>query len=243
MEASGREERADIAARVGQLRAQLACAAQRFDRPPLLLAVTKQQPAQRINLLRAVGIDQIGESRVQEWRQKSADLDAAFALHWIGRLQTNKVRYIIDRVCLVHSLDRSALADELGHAAEAAGRRIPALVQVNIAGEQQKAGLPPEDILPFLRHYGGHSGLAIQGLMAIMPLAAEAETLRPYFRQMRSWFEEIQKLHIPGIEMRHLSMGMSADCIVAAQEGATIVRVGSAIFGQRALVLPQDTPR
>ncbi|MCL2544880.1 MAG: YggS family pyridoxal phosphate-dependent enzyme, partial [Clostridia bacterium] len=191
------------------------------------------QPPERINLLAAAGIRQIAESRAQEWRDKSGRLLPGFELHWIGRLQTNKIKYIISQVCLVHSLDRVALAEELGRCAQQAGRRVPALVQVNIAGEAQKAGVPPGDLPHFLRQYGGHPGLLLQGLMAIMPEAEDPETLRPYFRLMRETFESVERQNIAGVRMRHLSMGMSADCIVAAQEGATIVRVGSAIFGSR----------
>jgi pyridoxal phosphate enzyme (YggS family) len=231
VETSTQSAREAIVDNVRRIRKQLAKASERYDAPPLLLVVTKQQPAERINLLRAADIDQIGESRVQEWRQKTSALDPAFSLHWIGRLQTNKIRYIIEQVCLVHSFDRPALAEELGKQARQVGRRVPALAQVNIAGEAQKAGLAPGEVLPFLRQYGGHPGLEIQGLMTIMPLVADPEILRPYFREMRSRFEEIQKMHIPGVEMRHLSMGMSADYVVAVQEGATIVRIGSAVFG------------
>ena len=229
-------EREALARRVGRLQEALAQASRRFGAPPLLLVVTKEQPAERINLLAAAGISQIAESRAQEWRDKSGGLLPGFELHWIGRLQTNKIKYIIDQVCLVHSLDRPALAEELGRCGERAGRRIPALVQVNVASEAQKAGLPLEDVPRFLRQYGGHPGLRLQGLMAIMPDLKEneePEVLRPYFRLMRQTFESLAGQTIAGVEMRRLSMGMSADCIVAAQEGATIVRVGSAIFGSR----------
>ncbi len=227
------QEQERIIERVQMLRESLALAARRFGAPPQLLAVTKQQQPERINLLAAAGIREIAESRVQEWQAKAGQLNPDFALHWIGRLQTNKIRYIIGQVYLLHSLDRPALADELGRYAEQAGRRVPALVQVNIAGETQKAGVDPGDLVPFLRQFGQHPGLDLQGLMAIMPLAEDTETLRPYFRQMRETFDALQKQTISGVSMRHLSMGMSADCTVAAQEGATIVRVGSAIFGPR----------
>jgi len=227
-------EREQLAQRVDRLREALGQASRRFGAPPLLLAVTKEQPPERVNLLAAVGITQIAESRAQEWRDKSGGLLPGFELHWIGRLQTNKIKYIIDQVCLVHSLDRPALAEELGRHGQRAGRRVAALVQVNVAKEAQKAGLPIGDLPHFLRQYGGHPGLELQGLMAIMPDLnedEEPETLRPYFRLMRETFESVAGQNIAGVEMRHLSMGMSADCIVAAQEGATIVRVGTGIFG------------
>ncbi len=220
-----------LADRIGALRQDLATAGQRWGAPPLLLAVTKTQPAERINLLENLGICDIGENRVQDWLEKEHQISNKFQLHWIGRLQTNKVKYIIGRVCLIHSLDRTELAEEIGRLSAKLGRATPVLVQVNIAGEPQKGGLPPEALLPFLKTYGQHPGLSIQGLMAIMPQADDPETLRPLFVQMRKLFEHTKEQMLPGIEMRHLSMGMSADCIVAAQEGATIVRVGSALFG------------
>lgn len=234
MEQRSTEDQRRITERVQQLRAQLAAAARHFDQVPLLLAVTKQQPPERINLLRAAQVRAIGESRVQEWQGKRADLMSNFNVHWIGRLQTNKVKYIIRDVCLVHSLDRPALAEEIDACARAVNRRVPVLVQVNIAGEPQKAGVSPDDLERFMVQYGACPGVAIQGLMAIMPIAEDPESLRPYFRDMRERFESVQKKGIPGVEMRHLSMGMSADFLIAAQEGATIVRVGSAIFGTRA---------
>ena len=227
-----------LCARVARLQADLARASAPWGRPPTLLAVTKQQPAEVINLLEAASITQIGENRVQDWREKSADLLPSFALHWLGRLQTNKVKYIIEQVCLIHSLDRPALAEEIGRCAQGVGRRIPVLVQVNIAGEAQKAGLPPDEVERFLRAYAAHPGLEISGLMAIMPQADDPETLRPYFRALRAMFDDLQGKAVPGVAMRHLSMGMSADCLVAAQEGATIVRVGTALFGAGAGHIP-----
>ena len=228
------QEREEIHARIRVLQTRLAQAARRFDRSPQLLAVTKNHPAERINLLDGTGLTDIAESRVQEWREKSPQICPEFALHWIGRLQTNKVKYIIEKVCLIHSLDRPSLAEEIGRCGVAVHRRVPVLVQVNIAGEQQKAGLTPEDLIPFLRQYGEYPGLWIQGLMAVMPMAEQPEALRQYFREMRQRYDALQRQRIPGVEMHHLSMGMSADFIVAAEEGATMVRIGSAIFGSRA---------
>ncbi len=220
-----------LAGRVAALTQALAEAGRPWGAPPMLLAVTKTQPAERINRLENLGITAIGENRVQDWREKEHEISNKFQLHWIGRLQTNKIKYIIERVCLIHSLDRAELADEIGRCAAKLGRAVPVLVQVNIANEPQKGGMPPEALLPFLQVYGQHPGLSIQGLMAIMPQADDPETIRPLFQQMRKLFEHTKEQMLPGVEMRHLSMGMSADCIVAAQEGATIVRVGSALFG------------
>ncbi|MDR3051403.1 MAG: YggS family pyridoxal phosphate-dependent enzyme [Oscillospiraceae bacterium] len=228
-----RRDGEQITARADALRRALAEASAQWGVPPLLLAVTKEQPPDRINLLRAAGFADIAESRVQDWQKKANFVHPFFQLHWIGRLQTNKVKYIIESVCLIHSLDRPALADEIGRVAVTKGLRAPALVQINVAGEAQKAGLAPGDLSDFLAEYGPHPGLSIQGLMAVMPQAKDPQTLRPLFRRMRTLFDDTQKRRYPGVTMRHLSMGMSGDCIVAAQEGATIVRVGTALFGPR----------
>ncbi len=224
----------EIIRRVRDIQTELLHASRRFSRPPQILAVSKTQPPEAVNALRGTNLWDIGESRTQEWQAKKPCIDANFRLHWIGRLQTNKLKYIIEDVCLVHSLDRPALADALDVAACAVSRRVPVLVQVNIAGETQKAGIAPDELEHFLRQYGGSPGLAIEGLMAMMPVATDPDTLRPYFRDMRQRFDALQKRGIAGVPMLHLSMGMSADYRVAAEEGATIVRIGSAIFGSRA---------
>lgn len=202
-------------------------------RPPMLLPVTKTQPAELILPLAEAGVTQIGENRVQEITEKYPQLSGAFAIHLIGRLQTNKIKYIIGRVCMVQSLDRPALAQALDGRAQDAGVRMPVLIEVNIGGESQKAGIPPEEIEAFARDCARLPGLEVRGLMAVMPMVPDAEVLRPLFRQMRSAFERLRDLAIDGTEMCELSMGMTDDWRVAAQEGATILRVGSAIFGRR----------
>lgn len=201
--------------------------------PPLLLPVTKTQPIEAILPLAEAGVTQIGENRVQEIVEKYPQLSGAFGIHLIGRLQTNKIKYIIDRVCMVQSLDRPALAQALDGRAQDAGVRMPVLIEVNIGGEAQKAGIPPEEIEAFARVCARLPGLSVCGLMTVMPMVPDAEVLRPLFRQMRSAFERLRDLAIDGTEIRALSMGMSDDWRVAAQEGATILRVGSAIFGRR----------
>ena len=206
--------------------------------PPLLLPVTKMRPVSDILALRQAGVLAVGENRVQEIMEKYPDLSAAFAIHLIGRLQTNKIKYIIGRVSMVQSLDRLELARALDARAQAAGCRMPVLVEVNIGGETQKAGVSPETAEAFVRACGKLPGLAVRGLMAIMPLSREPEELRPLFRSMRQLFVMLRAQAIDGVEMQELSMGMSGDFRVAAQEGATIVRVGSAIFQESVAVTP-----
>lgn len=201
--------------------------------PPQLLPVTKTQPAAYIEPLKEAGLTTIAENRVQEIMEKYPVLSGDFSFHLIGRLQTNKIKYIIGRVCMVQSLDRPALAQALDRRAQDAGVRMPVLVEVNIGGEAQKAGIEPEEIEGFVRTCARLDGLHVRGLMAVMPLVSDAETLRPLFRNMRTAFDRLRDLAIDGADIQELSMGMSGDYRVAAQEGATILRVGSAIFGPR----------
>ena len=199
-----------------------------------ICAVTKTRDADEINLAWDAGIRTIGENRVQELMGKIDHLNPNFQVHLIGTLQTNKVKYIIDRVDMVQSLDRDALADELSRRAEAIHRVMDVLVQVNIAQEPQKGGISEEELPAFLQRCAALPGIRVRGLMAIMPLVDDPEEVRPYFKRMRTWFDRLRQENIENISMDILSMGMSGDCIVAAQEGATMVRLGRALFGARA---------
>jgi len=198
-----------------------------------ICAVTKTRDAETINPAYDCGIRIIGENRVQELMEKIDHLHPGFDIHLIGSLQSNKVKYIAGRIAMVQSLDRDSLAEELSRRALEHNRVIPALVQVNIAREPQKGGVSEEELPGFIRRCAQLPGIRIQGLMAIMPLAEDPEAVRPYFRQMRAWFERLRDADIENISMDVLSMGMSGDCIVAAQEGATLVRLGRALFGTR----------
>ncbi len=198
-----------------------------------ICGVSKTVDPDTVNLAWEGGIRTLGENRVQEVLGKLDRLDPRFSIHLIGQLQTNKVRQIIDKVAMIQSLDRDALADEISRRAVAAGVEMPVLVQVNIAREPQKAGIDEDLLLPFLERTAKLPGLRIEGLMAIMPIADDPEAVRPYFRRMRAWFDRLRDMDLPGVSMRTLSMGMSDDCLVAAQEGATMVRLGRALFGER----------
>jgi len=198
-----------------------------------ICAVTKTVDAETINLAYAAGIRTIGENRVQELMTKIDQLNPNYNIHLIGQLQTNKVRPVIGRAAMIQSLDRDALAQEISRRAVAAGTTVSALVQVNIAREPQKSGVDEDELPAFIRRCSELPGLHIEGLMAIMPFVDDPETIRPYFRQMRGWFDRLRDADLPGVEMNTLSMGMSGDCIVAAEEGATMVRLGRALFGAR----------
>ena len=198
-----------------------------------ICGVSKTIDPETINMAWDGGIRTLGENRVQELVGKLDRLNPAFEIHLIGQLQTNKVKYIVDRVAMIQSVDRDALADEIDRRATAAGRVMPVLVQVNSAKEPQKAGIDEEGLLPFIRRLSGMRGLRVDGLMAIMPIADDPEAVRPYFRRMREWFDRLKDMDIHNVSMNTLSMGMSDDCLVACQEGATMVRLGRALFGER----------
>ena len=198
--------------------------------PARLIAVTKTVTPEVVNGLKPLHVLDIGENRVQVALPKLPKIAPEFRLHWIGRLQTNKVKYIIDSVCMLHTLDRLALAQEADRRAGERGLVLPTLVQVNIAREPQKGGMPVDEVRPFLKRMSDFHQLRIQGLMSIMPLDASPQELQTLFRGMRRLFEELRDEGMEHIDMRELSMGMSHDYQIAAREGATMVRIGTALY-------------
>ena len=198
--------------------------------PARLIAVTKTVSRGVINALKPLKILDIGENRAQVALPKLPKIAPEFRLHWIGRLQTNKVKGIIDHVCMLHTLDRLALAQEVQRRAAEHGRVLPALIQINIAREPQKGGMPPEEALGFLRQMRDFPNIHVEGLMSIMPLGAPPDVLTTLFRGMRTLFEHLRDEAVEGVEMRELSMGMSNDYQIAAREGATMVRIGTALY-------------
>lgn len=227
----------ELAERLERVRARIAAAAARAGRSPdevTLVAVTKTVPAETIRRAWELGIRHVGENRAQELKAKQPALaDLPLIWHFVGRLQTNKVRDVVGRVGLVHSLDRWALAEAIDGRARRLGICQDCLVQVNVTGEPTKAGLPPEEVLPFLRRVAELPGIRVLGLMTIAPLAGGAEAARDAFRRLRGLAERLRREAPPRVEMRHLSMGMTGDFEVAIEEGATLVRIGTAIFGER----------
>lgn len=219
-----------IAQRLGAIEKNLITANDGRFQKPVVLPVTKTVGVEDILPLAKLGIYDIGENRVQEIREKAPQLGKDFRIHMIGRLQSNKVKYIIDSVYLIHSLDRLSLAKEIDIQAQKKGKVMPVLLQVNIAGEEQKGGIPPAQAEDFLAQVKDYSGLRVKGMMTMMPLSQTPQELRPYFKQMRQLFDTLKQRQIPHVQMDILSMGMSGDYVVAAQEGATLVRIGSAIF-------------
>lgn len=198
-----------------------------------LVAVTKTLGTDKIKAAVDYGMRDLGENRVQEILEKYPLFPADVRWHLIGHLQTNKVKYIVDKVYMIHSLDSIRLAEEIEKRAAAIDRVIPCLVQVNIADEDTKFGLKQEDAEDFIREMHHFPHIAVEGLMTIGPHVAEEETIRNVFRELRQLKEKLNNLALPAVKMRELSMGMSGDYPLAVREGATMVRVGTTIFGPR----------
>ena len=216
--------------RVAQVMETLKRESEPWGRCPRLIAVTKYSTPQEILPLKDLNVTDIGENRVQALRDKLPFLEGKFSIHLIGQLQSNKVKYIIKDVCLIHSLDHASLAQEIDRQAQKAGLRMPVLIQVNIAREPQKGGIAEEELFPFLRECARLPGLWVKGLMTMMPLGATEEEIVPLFTRMRALLDQCREEAVQGTDMTELSMGMSQDYALAARCGATMVRVGSALF-------------
>ncbi len=216
--------------RVAQVMDTLKRESEPWGRCPKLIAVTKYSTPQEILPLKDLNVTDIGENRVQALRDKLPFLEGKFSIHLIGQLQSNKVKYIIKDVCLIHSLDHASLAQEIDRQAQKAGIRMPVLIQVNIAREPQKGGIAEEEVFPFLRECARLPGLWVKGLMTMMPLGATEEEIVPLFTRMRALLDQCREEAVQGTDMTELSMGMSQDYALAARCGATMVRVGSALF-------------
>ncbi len=224
----------ELMKRVQSIREKLNRAAlERWGRAPEIIAVSKTVAAPLVNPVKEAGITHLGENRVQEILEKLPHLDASFQIDLIGQLQNNKVKYIIDKVAMIQSLDRESLAQEIDRRAQQHGVVMPVLIQVNIGNEPQKGGIAVDELFSFARKAAQLPGMDIRGLMAVMPNLGDDDALRPYFVQMRKLFEELRNEAIDRTHIEELSMGMSGDYELAAQEGATHVRIGSAIFGAR----------
>ena len=225
--------REEIQGRVARIRQELAEASDGKYPVPELVAVTKTHSPEEILPLAEAGITEIGENRVQELLAKLPELQDRFRIHLIGRLQRNKVRQIIGDVCMIQSVDSEPLAAEIHNRALAVQRRMPVLVEVSPAGEEQKGGVPFEETEAFLKRIAPLEGLEIRGLMAVMPLTDDEEYLDGLFARMRGLYDRLREKDLSGVAMEELSMGMSGDYRLAAAHGATMVRVGRAIFGPR----------
>jgi len=224
------------------VRERVAAAARRAGRDPgevRLVAVSKGVPPETVRLALEAGVTDLGESRVVEGEGKRVVLGALFPevrWHLIGHLQTNKALRAARCFDCVHSVDSVRVATALSAALSRLGRLtppLPVLVEVNVSGEETKYGVRPEETLELVRAASGLPGLAVRGLMTLAPLVRDAEEARPFFRHLAVLARKIAAEELPGVEMSLLSMGMSQDYEVAVEEGSTLLRIGTAIFGPR----------
>lgn len=225
---------------INSVRQDIRSAAAKAGRDPediLLLGVTKTVGTELMKRAYDCGIKDFGENRVQEFVKKSDIFDKEADLHinWhiIGRLQTNKVKYLDNRVVLIHSLDRMELAEALQKRGEKIDYVFPILIEVNVSGEDTKAGIEPENLKDFLLKLSQMGNIQVKGLMTIAPYSENPEDVRYVFRDLKKLSVDMERERVENISMKELSMGMSNDFKIAVEEGATIVRVGSAIFGRR----------
>lgn len=198
-----------------------------------VIAVTKTVDTDHINHAIKCGIRNIGENKVQEIMVKYENIEKNVNWHLIGHLQTNKVKYIIDKVVLIHSLDRIGLAEEISKRAERVGLQKDVLIQVNVAQEETKFGIEYEEIDSFAEQLSRFSGIRVRGLMTIAPYYEDAEMARPVFRRLKEKYDMLVAAGIPNVDMKYLSMGMTNDYVVAIEEGSNMVRIGTGIFGAR----------
>lgn len=220
---------------LARVQERINAAARRAGRDPAdvkLVAVTKTIPVEIINEALDLGVFCLGENRAQEFLRKQPLLRQDIEWHFIGHLQTNKVKKIIDKVSLIHSLDRWSLAEAISRAACEAGITARALIQVNVAGEATKYGLSPAEAGDFARAAAALPGLALCGLMTIAPVCDDPGEVRYVFRQAAELARRM-KDNIRGIKMDILSMGMTGDFEIALEEGANLIRLGAALFGAR----------
>ncbi|MCS6818046.1 MAG: YggS family pyridoxal phosphate-dependent enzyme [Blastocatellia bacterium] len=226
----------EIAERVALVRERIRRAAERAGRSSeeiTLVAVTKGVEVERIRAAIAAGLTHFGENRVQEAERKITEIHAPIVWHLVGHLQSNKARRAVQLFHAIHSLDSLRLAERLDRIAGELGRTIPVLLQVDLAGEPTKFGIPVDQLIEVARGCRPLRHLSVRGLMAIPPYFEDPERVRPYFRRLAECLRELNAREIFEPPLRDLSMGMSHDFEVAIEEGATMVRIGRAIFGER----------
>jgi len=229
----------DLAANVEAIQQRIAAACERARREPAsvtLIAVTKTQPPDVVGAAARLGLSLFGENKVQEAKAKIPLCPARLRWHMVGHLQTNKCRDAVELFEMVQSVDSLHLAEELNKRADQAAKTLPILLEVNAVGEASKFGCRPDQLLADLERINALPRLAIHGLMTVPPWTPDPEKVRPVFRQMRELKQRCEQLL--GAPLPHLSMGMSGDFEVAVEEGATMVRIGTALFGPRARAKP-----
>lgn len=225
-----------IPANLAMIRARISAAAEKAGRDPAsvrLVAVSKTRPATDIIAAFEAGQAVFGENYIQELVPKLAEVHEAVEWHVIGHLQSNKVKYIAGQVSMIHSVDRISLAQEIDRQWGKLGKTCDVLIQVNISGEATKSGTTEEGAIQLVRECAQLSNIRVKGLMTMPPFFDDPDAARPYFAELRRLSEIVATQQIAGVDMVELSMGMSGDFEAAVEEGATLVRVGTAIFGDR----------
>lgn len=229
-----------LEAAIAQVHERIRMACNRVGRDPksvTLVAVTKTLSRERVEEAIRSGLAVLGENRVQEAQRKIAAIKLPAEWHLIGHLQSNKARLAVPLFRRIHSIDGSRLAEKINEAAaefDPLGHSpLQVLVQVNVSGEESKSGVAPGDLIPLVETIARLRHISVGGLMTIPPICEGLESTRPFFRNLRQLAEEVAERRIPGVKMNDLSMGMSEDFEVAIEEGATIVRIGRALFGER----------
>jgi len=226
----------EIAENLARVRERIYAAASRARRnleEIRLVAVSKTVGADRVLQAIEAGVKILGENYVQEAQKKINALGHSVAWHFIGHLQTNKAKFAAGLFDLIHSIDSLKLAQELDRQAQKEGKVLPVLLQVSLSGEETKFGTPEKEIFQLAERLSAMKGISVKGLMTMPPYFEDPEESRPYFMKLRELSERLAQQKIPGVIMEELSMGMSNDFEVAIEEGATLVRVGTAIFGPR----------
>lgn len=203
----------------------------------VLIAVSKTKPIEMLTEAYECGCRHFGENKVQELTEKYEVMPKDIKWHMIGHLQRNKVKYIVDKVYLIHSVDSVKLAEEISKEAQKKKVTVSVLIEVNAAGEESKFGIRPEEAEEVIRQIAPLPGVAIKGLMTIAPYVDNPEDNRQYFAQLKQLSVDISKKNIDNVSMSVLSMGMTGDYAVAIEEGATFIRVGTGIFGERQYVI------
>jgi PLP dependent protein len=224
----------DFAANLAEIEKRIEAASKRAGRDPAaveLLAVAKGQPPHVVRAAADLGLSLFGENRVQEAKLKMGQCPGRLRWHMIGHLQSNKCREAVRLFEMIQSVDSLPLAKEIQNCADKAAKTMPVLLEVNVAGESTKFGFRPERLLEELQEINALPRVEIHGLMTIAPWTADAEKVRPIFRRLRELKEECEQLL--GAPLTQLSMGMTGDYEVAIEEGATIIRLGTALFGER----------
>ena len=221
---------------INNVKQKISDAALKSGRKPedvLLLGVTKTVDVETMQKALDLGVSHFGENRVQEYLKKSDIIKRECHWHIIGRLQTNKVKYLDQRITLIHSLDRIELAEALQKRGQKINHTFPVLVQANVSGEDTKAEIYADDLRNFILKLSKMGNIKIKGLMTIAPYTEDPEEVRYVFKEIKKLAVDIERENIENVSMEHLSMGMSGDYEIAVEEGSTIVRIGSALFGER----------